>query len=205
MTKAERSKWSLTPSQQYLVDKLSPILASGHGMQRPYLLTGDTGVGKTFLALKLLDKPSDYYNLSLNRLGVLLSEYRLRDLTPEVVARFIKELIEKSVGNSAIVDGLDPIVCMWAVDHPDIIPNFFIALSRAILKIPSLVVIRTSEFQLSHQSLQEKGWWPVNSRFHLELTQADKEVVARNWAVDPMKGHISTNLYDLLASRFVKE
>jgi hypothetical protein len=43
--------------------------------------------------------------------------------------------------------------------------------------------------------------WPWERRFRLDLTLADKEVVAKNWELDPMRGRVSANLYELLATK----
>jgi hypothetical protein len=202
MIKADRPKWPLTPSQQGLHDAIRVRLSTLHGKHRPFLLTGEVGVGKTFLAQRLASQPNTYYNVSGDYVSLLLANYRLADLTPEVVVRFVKELVKKGESTLAIADGFEPLTSLWATEKPQILANFFIALSRAVIEMPLLIVLRTSDDQLPYNQIQKSEWWPAESRFRLELTQQDKEVAANTWGVDPMRRHVSTNLYELLATKF---
>ncbi len=201
MTRLDRSKWPLTPSQQEQYDAIHKTLTRIRGRHRPFLLTGDVGVGKTFLARRLADKPVGYYNIARDHLPQLLIHHKLSDLTPEAVARFVKKLIKECETPYAIADGFEPLLSMWAVEHSKVLPNFFVALSRAILDRPLLVVVQTSVNHLPYDAFRKDELWPSERRFRLELTLADKEIVARNWGVDPMRGRVSTNLYELLATK----
>jgi len=204
MTRADRSKWPLTPSQQGLHDAIRARFSTLHGRHRPFLLTGEVGVGKTFLAQRLASQQGIYYNLSRDYLTSLLADYRLDDLTPEVVARFVKRLVEDCKTAFAIADGFEPLISLWATESPQILANFFIALSRAVMDRSLLIVVRTSDDQLPYKHIQKNEWWPAESRFRLELTQQDKEVVAKTWGVDLMRGHVSVHLYELLATKLAR-
>ncbi len=201
MTRTDRSRWSLTPSQQQQYEAIHTTLTRIRGRHRPFLLTGDAGVGKTFLARRLADKPVAYYNIARDHLPQLLAYRRLSDLTPEAVVRFVKKLVEEGKVPYAIADGFEPLLSMWAVKRPQVLPNFFVALGRAILDQPLLVVVQTSTNYLPYDVFRKGELWPLERRFRLELTLADKEVVARNWGVDPMRGRVSANLYELLATK----
>jgi len=201
MTRVDRSKWPLTPSQQGLHEAIWARLSTLHGKHRPFLLTGEVGVGKTFLAQRLASQPDIYYNVSRDYMSLLLADFRLADLTPEVVVRFVKGLVEKGESALAIADGFEPLTSLWATEKPQILANFFIALNRAVIDKPLLIVVRTSDDQLPYKQIQKNEWWPPESRFRLELTQQDKEVIANTWGVDPMRGHVSANLYELLAAK----
>jgi len=201
MTRVDRSKWPLTPSQQKHHDAIGTTLTRIRGRHRPFLLTGDVGVGKTFLARRLADRPGAYYNIARDHLRRLLTHRKLSDLTPEAAVRFVKTLINESEAPFAIADGFEPLLSMWALEHPKVLPNFFVALARAILDQPLLVVVQTSVNHLPCDALEKDELWPSERRFRLELSPADKEVVARNWGVDPMRGRVSTNLYELLATK----
>jgi len=201
MTRADQSRWPLTPSQKEQYQAIHTTLTRICGRHRPFLLTGDVGVGKTFLARRLGDKPVAYYNIARDHLPQLLTYHKLSDLTPEAAVRFLKKLIKESDAPYAIADGFEPLLSMWAVEHPKVLPNFFVALGRAILDQPLLVVVQTSNDHLPYNALRKDEWWPSERRFRLELTLADKEIVAGNWGVDPMRGHVSTNLYELLATK----
>jgi len=201
MIRVDRSKWSLTPSQQEQYEALRAKLGTLRSNQRPFLVTGDVGVGKTFLARRLAAEPAAYYNIAQDYLASLLVVHTLADLTPEAVVRFVKDLLKDRDAPYAVVDGLEPLLCLWAVERAKTLPNFFIASSRAILPQPLLVVIQTSPKYVPYNTVRKDEWWPPERRFRLELTQEDKEVVARNWGLDPMRGHISANLYELLATK----
>jgi hypothetical protein len=201
MTRVDQSKWALTPSQQKQHEVIHTTLTSIHGRHRPFLLTGDVGVGKTFLARRLVVEPIVYYNIAQNHLPQLLTHRKLSDLTPEAAVRFVKKLIKEDEAPYVIADGFEPLLSMWAVEHPKVLPNFFVALGRTILDQPLLVVVQTSSDHLPYDAFRKGELWPSERRFRLELTLADKEVVARNWGVDPMRGRVSTNLYELLAAK----
>jgi hypothetical protein len=201
MTKVDRSEWPLTPSQQEQCEAIHRTLIGIHGRHRPFLLTGGVGVGKTFLACRLADQSAAYYNIAQDHLPQLLTLYKLPDLTPEAVVRFVKELLRESEAPYAIADGFEPLLSMWAVERPKVLPNFFVSLGRAILDQPLLAVAQTSADHVPYDMLRKNELWPSERRFHLNLTRADKEVVARNWDLDPMRAHISANLYDLLTWR----
>ena len=201
MTRTDQSKWPLTPSQQEQYEAIHKTLTRIRGRHRPFLLTGDVGVGRTFLAHRLTDKSVGYYNIARDHLSQLLIHHKLSDLTPEAVVRFVKKLINESEAPFAIADGFEPLLSMWAVEHSKVLPNFFVALGRAILDQPLLAVVQTSTDHLPYDVFRKDELWPANRRFRLELTLADKEVVATNWGVDPMRGRVSTNLYELLATK----
>lgn len=201
MTRTERSKWSLTPSQDEQYEAIHTTLTRIHGMHRPFLLSGDVGVGKTFLARRLTDESFGYHNIAGEYLPQLLTRRNLSDLTPEAVVRFVKKLVRESGTSHTIADGFEPLLSIWAVKHPKVLPNFFVAMSRAILEQPLLVIVQTSVSHLPCDTFQKDDLWPANRRFRLELTQEDKEVVARNWSVNPMRGRVSANLYELLAAK----
>ena len=201
MTRTDQSQWPLTPSQKKQYQAVHTTLTRIRGRHRPFLLTGDVGVGKTFLAHRLTDKSVGYYNIARDHLSQLLIHHKLSDLTPEAVVRFVKKLINESEAPFAIADGFEPLLSMWAVEHSKVLPNFFVALGRAILDQPLLAVVQTSTDHLPYDVFRKDELWPANRRFRLELTLADKEVVATNWGVDPMRGRVSTNLYELLATK----
>ena len=204
MTRTDRSEWPLTPSQQEQYEAIHKTLTRIRGRHRPFLLTGDVGVGKTFLACRLTGQSIAYYNIARDHLPHLLTHHKLSDLTPEAVVRFVKELVKESKAPYAIADGFEPLLSMWAVEHPKVLPNFFVALGRAILDQPLLVVVRISVKHLPYDAFRKNELWPVERRFRLELTLMDKEVVAVNWGVDPMRSHVSSNLYELLATKLEK-
>jgi hypothetical protein len=201
MTRVDRSEWSLTPSQREQYDAIHTTLTRIRGRHRPFLLTGDVGVGKTFLACRLADQCATYYNIAQSHLSQLLTRHRLSDLMPEAVARFVKELPKNDGAPYAIADGFEPLLSMWAVERAEVLPNFFVAFGRAILDHPLLVVVQTSADHLPYGVLRKDELWPSERRFRLELTLADKKVVARNWDLDPMRAGVSANLYKLLTWR----
>jgi hypothetical protein len=200
MTRVDLSRWALTLSQQEQYEAIRAKLGTLRSNQRPFLLTGDVGVGKTFLARRLAAEPAAYYNIAQDYLASLLAVYTLADLAPEAVVRFVTDLLKDRDAPYAVVDGLEPLLCLWAVERAKVLPNFFVAFSRSILPQPILVVVQTSKY-LPYDTVRKDEWWPSECRFRLELTQEDKEVVARNWGLDPMRGHVSANLYELLAIR----
>ena len=205
MTSTDRSQWPLTPSQQAQYEAIHARLSNIRGRHRPFLLTGDVGVGKTFLARRLAAGPVAYYHIAQDYLPPLLSDHQLRDLTPEAVVRFVKGLLEECNAPYAIADGFEPLLSMWAVERRSVLLNFFVAFGRAILDRPLLVVVQTSADHLPYDEIRRDEQWPWERRFRLELTLADKQVVAENWGLDPIRGHVSANLYDLLAVKFAGE
>jgi len=96
MTRTDQSKWPLTPSQQEQYEAIHKTLTRIRGRHRPFLLTGDVGVGRTFLAHRLTDKSVGYYNIARDHLSQLLIHHKLSDLMPEAVVRFVKKLINES-------------------------------------------------------------------------------------------------------------
>lgn len=199
MTKAERS-WHLTPSQQTLFAAIHARLSSIQGAHRPFLLTGDVGVGKSFLVATLGDSGATCYHVATDYFPRLLIDHSLSSLTPEATVRFAKESIEESRSHYVVIDGFEPLLSLWVVQQANVLPNFFVAFGRAVLDKPVLVVIQTSS-QLPHSEIEHADWWPWERRFRLELTLNDKEMVAVNWGLDPMRAQTSANLYDLLAVR----
>jgi len=204
MIRTDRSKWPFTPSQQEQYETIHKTLTRIRGRHRPFLLTGGVGVGKTFLTRRLAGRSIAYYNIARDHLPQLLTHHKLSDLTPEAVVRFVKELVKGNEAPYVIVDGFEPLLSMWAVERPKVLPNFFVALGRAILDQPLLVVVQTSTDHVSYDVLQKGELWPLERCFRLKLTLTDKEVVAVNWGVDPMRGRVSTNLYELLATKLEK-
>lgn len=202
MTRTDRSEWTLTPSQDEQYEAIRARFTRIRGRHRPFLLSGDVGVGKTFLAHRLTDESFGYHNIAGEYLPRLLTRRNLSDLTPEAVVRFVKRLVEERGATSYVIaDGFEPLLSMWAVKHAKVLPNFFVAMSRAILEQPLLVIVQTSVSHLPCDTFQKDDLWPANRRFRLTLTQEDKEVVARNWSVNPMRGRVSANLYELLATK----
>ena len=205
MARGDQSKWPLALSQQEQYEAIYATLTSIRGSHRPFLLTGDVGVGKTFLARRLATGiPAAYYNIAQDHLPQLLTQHNLLNLTPETVVRFVKRLIEQVPTVEApyvIVDGFEPLLSMWVTEHPKVLPNFFVAFSRAILDCPLLIVVQTSSAHLPYNAFRNDALWPSERRFRLELTLADKETVAETWGVGPVRGYTSTNLYELLATR----
>jgi hypothetical protein len=200
VTITDHTRWLLTPSQQEQHVAIQAKLTNIPGKHRPFLMTGEVGVGKTFLARRLAAQPAAYYNLACDHLHQLLVNYELSDLTPEAVVRFTKALVKDSQCLYAIIDGFEPLLSLWAVERPEVLPNFFVALGRAILDRPLLVVVQTSK-HLPYDIFRRRTLWPWERCFRLDLNLEDKEVVARNWGLDPMRGRVSTNLYDLLATK----
>ncbi len=82
MTRTDRSQWPLTSSQQAQYEAIRVKMAAICGQHRPFLLTGEVGVGKTFLARRLADGPVTYYNIARDHLPQLLADHNLPDLTP---------------------------------------------------------------------------------------------------------------------------
>ena len=199
MTETRPSQGALTPSQRMLCEALLPALVTNRKGQRPLLLTGEVGVGKTLLAQRMAGEGITYHSVARQHLPALLAQHNLTDLTPEAVVRHLKDLAQGST-TPTIVDGLDLLLSMWAVESPGLSPNFFVALGRLTLDRPLLVVIRTSA-HLPYQALSAHAWFPRERCFRLELTLADKEAVARNWSLDPMRARVSANLYELLATK----
>ena len=95
MTSSDPMKWPLTPSQRELVGAIRTKMDGIQGRHRPFLLTGDLGVGKTFLARRLAGESVDYYSIAQDHLLPLLAHRRLSSLTPEAVVRFVKQLLEE--------------------------------------------------------------------------------------------------------------
>ncbi|MEA3376691.1 MAG: hypothetical protein U9R72_10915 [Chloroflexota bacterium] len=201
MTRLNRSEWPLTPSQQEQYDAIRTTLTKIRGRHRPFLLTGDVGVGKTFLACRLANQSAAYHNIAQDYLSELLTRRRLSDLTPEAVVRFVKALLKNGEAPYAIADGFEPLLSMWAVESAKVLPNFLVAFSRAILDQPLLVVVQTSADHLPYAVVRKDALWPSERRFRLDLTLADKKTVARNWDLDPMRAQVSANLYKLLTWR----
>lgn len=200
MTRIDGSLRQLTPSQQELFEAILARFGSIQGSHRPFLLTGDVGVGKSFLAARLANSGAACYHVARDHLPHLLADRSLSDLTPEAAVRFVKGLVEGSQAPCVVVDGLEPLLSLWAVERPKVLPNLFVAFGRAILEWPLLIVVQTSG-QLPYDLIEREGWWPWERRFRLELTQADKETVAVSWGLDPMRAHVSVNLYGLLAAK----
>jgi hypothetical protein len=136
-----------------------------------------------------------------DNLPQLLKDRRLSDVTPEAAVRFVKQLMRQSRSSFMIADGFEPFLSMWAVEQPGIVPVFFVALGRAILDHPMLVVVQTSTSHLPYDTLGRDELWPLERRFRLELTLSDKEVVAKNWGLDPVRSRVSAHLYELLADK----
>ena len=198
MIRADRSQWRLTPSQQGLYEAIHNRLTGIRGGHRPFLLTGDVGVGKTFLAHRLTEQSAAYYHVARDHLLDLLAHHSLSDLTPEATVRFVKTLVEQVETAYVIADGFEPLLSLWAVEQPRMLHNFFVAFSRVILDRPLLIIVQTSD-QLPLDRIVRDDWWPWERRFHLELTLADKEIAADNWGLDPMRARVSASLYDFLA------
>ena len=201
MTNPNRSEWTLTPSQQQQFQAIGSKLSSICGRHRPFILSGDIGVGKTFLALRLADDRSAYHNIARDHLVSLLEDCSLSRVTPESLVRFIRRLTQGSEAAVVYVDGIEPLLNLWAVEHAQVVPNFFLALSRAVFDQPLVALVQTSPERLPSGMLGNDAVWPVERHFRLELTQADKAIVATNWGVDPMRGHVSGNLHELLATK----
>lgn len=200
MTSRERYGWRLSPSQQALQEAILGRISETRGPRRPFLLTGEPGVGKTLLARRLAGGGGDYHSLASDHWPELLAQHTLRDLTPEAVVRHVGTLAEAGRSPFTVADGLEPLLGMWAAERPIALPNFFLSLSRTIIGRPLLVVVQTSAC-VPHKTLCRDEWWPWERRFRLELTVADKETVAENWGLDPVRAQVSANLYELLASR----
>ena len=200
MAEVDRATWQLTPSQKSLRDAIQSRLASIQGRHRPFLLTGDLGVGKSYLSRRLAVEGADFHHLAQDHLPGILGGRALLDLTPEATVRYVKQLADVITEPYIIVDGLEPLVSLWAVERPRVLGNLFVALNRAILERPLLIVMQTSD-HLPKDQISKGSWWPCERRFRLELTLADKEVVAQNWGLDPLRARMADNLYDLLADR----
>lgn len=191
----------LSPSQQTVHVKLQAELSRRQGPQRPLLLTGDPGTGKSYVAHRLADPDGYYLNVAAHGIAPLLARVSPPKLAPEAVVRYLREALNDCLAPFAIIDGLEAFLALWAVERSRVLPNFFTAISRVVFEQPTILVVQTSASYLPASHFLQDHWWPFEAHVRLDLTLADKEVVASNLGLDPIRARVVDNLYQLLAAK----
>lgn len=185
---------TLTHSQSKAVIKLKEKI-SGNFLRKSFILTGNSGHGKTTVAKEMQKNGWFYFDISTNIEMILDTKPYT---TPTLFLEFIRKL-NKEHDRPLIIDNCDLIISHFYKNENEF-KIFLRSLSREIYDNPLIVIFSTSDQQTnSIPSFDEiVDLWDKNKIIQVDFNYEDKVQISRNYGkTPPDENEIIKNAYDI--------
>jgi hypothetical protein len=172
-------KFKCTKSQETASMSLESMLADKTFRIRSFLLVGEVGSGKSFLARKLSESRGYCYVNMVEQIMRIYREQNLRKMQPPWLVRYLKNLASENNDSVVIFDELESVVLLNRS------PSFFVKAFLRIMKEQYfgkgvIFILSVSERGALPTLSSVKSGWPNDKLVILSIGDKDIQTIAEN-------------------------